>query len=349
MPITYNNLYEQIISLDSLYAAHKQVQKGKRYNDVAAYARDHIEEIIDNLRNELINMTWHSDPYRRFITKKEVKRRKVDEPSYRDRILHNSIVTNVLPYFAKKFIFDSYAVTPGKGQHQAVYRAQDFIRRAAKQGDVYILQGDIHHYYESINHDILIEQIHRTIRDKRLLTIWERIIEGYSADGTPGVGIPIGAVTSQLSANIYLNPFDHFMKECAGHKYYIRYMDDFVLIKNNKEELKSALNDIHWFLDTQTRLTLNPKTHIFKSTQGLDFCGYRIYHSYLLPRKRNVRAARIRFKNVSFLFNHGKMTLKEVEQRVNSFTGYMQHCDGYRTTQSTLQYLNLRGESKDGK
>ena len=348
MPKTHNNLYEQIISLDSLYAAHKQVQKGKKYNDVAAYARDHIEEIIDELRSRLINMTWQPDPYRRFWTRKEVKRRKVDEPSYRDRLLHNAIVTNTLPYFAKKFIFDSYAVTPGKGQHQAVFRAQEFIRRASKNGDVYILQCDIRHYYASINHDILLEQIKRTVRDKRLLTIWQRIIDGYHTEGYPDVGIPIGAVTSQLSANIYLNPFDHFIKECAEWKEYVRYMDDFILISNSKRKLWSILADIKWFLDTQLRLKLNPKTRVINAIDGLDFCGYRIFHSYLLPRKRNVKAAKKRFREMSYRYNHGTATFEDVNRRVQSFLGYMRHCDGYITTKSTLKSIKLKGANRNG-
>ena len=345
MPKTFNNIYTGIISLERLYWAHKQVQKGKRRNDVAAYARDHVEEIIDNLHNDLVNMTFQPDPYRRFLTRKEVKRRKIDEPSFRDRILHHSIVESVRPCFEPKFIFDSYAVTPGKGQHKAVFRVQEFIRRAYKQGDeVYVIQGDIHHYYESIHHDILFAEIQRTIRDKRLLTIWQRIIEGYHAEGTPGVGIPIGAVTSQLSANIYLNPLDHFVKECAGWRYYVRYMDDFILISNDKQKLWAMLDDIVWFIDTQLRLKLNPKTRLFKASQGVDFAGYRIFKNYLLPRKRNVLAARRRFKMLSHKYRRGLIDDEYVRQRVQSFKGYMSHCKGFMTTQSTLKYLKLHKE-----
>lgn len=340
MPITFNGLFDDIISLESLYAAHKQVFIGKKFNDVAVYANDHIEELIDSLRRDLLDMTWMPDPYRRFLTRKEVKRRKIDEPSYRDRILHHAIVCHVRPYFEPKFVFDSYAVTPGKGQHKAVFRVQEFVRRAAKNGPVYVLQCDIRHYYESINHAILFDQIKRTVRDKRLLKVWWRIIDGYHA--TPGVGLPIGAVTSQLSANIYLNPLDHFIKEGLGWVLYVRYMDDFILISNSKQELWEALDKIQQFLEDKLHLALNPKTKIYKSVQGVDFAGYRVFHSYLLPRKRNVKAARRRFKIISYKFRQGVMTEEEVMQRVTSFFGYMKHCDGYHTTISTLKYLNLQ-------
>lgn len=350
MPKTFNNIFDDIISLENLYEAHRQVQKGKKRNDVAANAKDHIEEIIDKMQQDLINMTWQPDPYRRFVTRKEVKRRKIDEPSYRDRILQHGIVKKVRPFFEPKFIFDSYAVTPGKGQHKAVFRVQDFIRRATKQGEVYVLQCDIHHYYESIHHDILFAEIQRTIRDKRLLEIWRRIIEGYSADGTPGIGIPIGAVTSQLSANIYLNTLDHFIKECASWKYYVRYMDDFLLIGNSKQELWAMLDDIKWFIDTQLRLKLNPKTRLFKAKQGVDFAGYRIFPQYLLPRKRNVVAARRRFKMLSHKFKRKLVNEIDVDRRVQAFLGYMSHCRGYQSTQSTLKYLKLtKEEDSNGK
>lgn len=340
MPKTHNDIFDKIISLDSLYAANHRVFIGKKHNDVAAKANDRIEEVIEDLRKDLITMTWRSDPYRRFITRKEVKRRKIDEPSYRDRILHNAIVQHVRPYFEPKFIFDSYAVTPGKGQHKAVFRVHDFLRRAIRKGSVYVLQCDIHHYYESIDHDILFRLIKRTIRDKRLLEIWHRIIEGYSS--SPGIGLPIGAVTSQLSANIYLNPLDHFIKDDLGWPLYVRYMDDFVLIANDKAALWSMLDKIRLFLRDKLHLELNPKTKIYKSTQSVDFAGYRIFHDHILARKRNVKAARKRFRLCSYKFRHGLMTVAEVRQRVTSFLGYMKHCDGFRTTRSTLKYLNLQ-------
>ena len=181
------------------------------------------------------------------------------------------------------------------------------------------------------------------IRDKRLLEIWCRIIEGFHGD--TGVGLPIGAYTSQLSANIYLNVLDHFVKDCMGWRYYLRYMDDFLLIGNDKHELRHALADIKWLLDTELRLQLNDKTKIFSSKQGIDFAGYRIFNDYLLPRKRNVKAARIRFRTLSKDFQDGKISMRDASSRVQSFLGYMKHCNGTRTTTSTLEYLKLRRDA----
>ena len=306
-------------------------------------ASDHIEEMIEKLHADLSDMTWEPDKYSEFITKKEVKRRVINAPSFRDRILHHAIIREVLELFVPKFIYHSYAVTPGKGQHKAVFAAQRFMRAASMKGQTYVLQCDIRHYYESIRHDVLLTQISRTIRDKRLLGIWCRIIEGFH--GGTGVGLPIGAYTSQLSANIYLNVLDHFVKDCMGWRYYLRYMDDFLLIGNDKHELRHALADIKWLLDTELRLQLNDKTKIFSSKQGVDFAGYRIFNDYLLPRKRNVKAARIRFRTLSKDFQDGKISMRDASSRVQSFLGYMKHCNGTRTTTSTLEYLKLRRDA----
>ena len=340
MPKTYGNLGDEIFSLPSLYKAFHAAVKGSRDNDDVIEARNHAEAVIDKIYRAIQDGTWEPGAYRQFITKKEVKRRLIDEPPFPDRVVHHAIKDNVEKFFEDKFIFDSYAVTPGKGQHKAADRVQKFIREAMLHGDVYVLQMDIHHYYESIDQDILLNEIKRTIRDKSVLLIWERIIRSYHKE--TGIGIPIGAVVSQLSANIYLNPFDHWIKEVVGWKYYVRYMDDMIFISNSKKELWNMLEKVRKRLKETFRLTLNRKTRITKAMQGIDFCGYRIFWDHMLPRKRNVKAARIRFKKLSRKYREGKVTIKDVDSRVQSFLGYMKHCDGRRTTLTTLKYLVLK-------
>lgn len=340
MPKTYGNLGDEIFSLPSLYKAFHAAVKGSKDNDDVIEARNHAEAVIDKIYSGIQNGTWEPGPYRQFITMKEVKRRLIDEPPFPDRVVHHAIKDNVEKFFEDKFIFDSYAVTPGKGQHKAADRVQAFIREAMLHGDVYVLQMDIHHYYESIDQEILLKEIQRTIRDKKVLRVWERIIRSYHKE--TGIGIPIGAVVSQLSANIYLNPFDHWVKEALRWKYYVRYMDDMIFISNSKQELWDVLKMVRERLKRIFRLTLNRKTRIFKATQGIDFCGYRIFWDHMLPRKRNVKAARIRFKKLSRKYRQGKITLDYVKPRVQSFLGYMGHCDGKETTKSTLKYLVLK-------
>lgn len=203
---------------------------------------------------------------------------------------------------------------------------------------MYILQCDIQKYYPSINHDALIEQLERTIRDERVIDLWRKILYGFSQDG---VGVPIGSLTSQLAANVYLNVLDHFVKECLHVKYYVRYMDDFILISNSKEHLWRCLDDITWMVEGILRLKLNKKTKIYPASRGVDFAGYRTFSGYILPRKRNIKAAKKRFRELSWKYKHGQIDIKAVGYRVNSFLGYVKHCRARRSTASALKRLKL--------
>lgn len=340
MPKTHNHLFNEITSYENLYRALHDAARHKRYHTDVIGILFKQEETIEQLHSEMRNGSWFPSGYREFMCKTEVKRRIIHAPDFRDRIVHHAICGIVAPLFLPKFIADSYAVTPGKGTHRAVHRVQGFLREAGKEGaPVYVLQCDIHHYYQSIQHEILFEQIKRTIRDKRVLELWWRIIDGFNGD--TGVGLPIGALTSQLSANIYLNVLDHFVKECIGWKMYLRYMDDFILIGNDKQKLWSALADIRWLLDTKLRLKLNSKTALYPACRGIDFAGYRTWTNRVLPRKRNVKAAKRRFVKLSKDFSEWKVDYNDVHQRVASFLGYMSHCNGHDTAASTLKRLAL--------
>lgn len=341
MPKTYNDLFDTITSCENLFAAFDEAAKGKKYKPEVLDAIFHKEEIVLELQKELWDGSWVPSGYREFLCKTEVKRRIIHAPAFRDRVVHHAICQIVAPLFFQKFIFDSYAVTPGKGTHRAVSRVQTFLRQAGRGGKpVYILQGDVHHYYQSINHKILFEEIKRTIRDRGVLDTWWKIIDGFHEEN--GVGLPIGALTSQLSANIYLNVLDHFVKECIGWSKYVRYMDDFILVGNDKKELWDALSDIRWLLDTRLRLKLNQKVAVYPVSRGVDFAGYRTWTNHILPRKRNVKAAKRRFRRMSKDFYNWETDYGDVRQRVSSFLGYMKHANAHDSTRSALKYLVLR-------
>lgn len=340
MPKSYGSLAGEMFSLASLDKAFDAAVKGCGKNDDVIEAKHHKEEIVSRIHREIQEMTWQPGPYRQFETKKEAKRRIVDEPPFCDRVVHHAIKDNVEHFFTKKFIYASFAVTKGKGQHRAAKLVQHHIRDAMIYGEVYVAQLDIKSYYASIDQEILIRAIRRTIRDKAVMEIWERIIRSFHR--STGIGIPIGAVVSQLSANIYLNAFDHWIKEELGIRRYIRYMDDMVFLANNKKDLWEIYGRVEKYLEERLHLRLNPKSKVYKANQGVDFCGYRIFWNKTLPRKRNVKAARIRFRKMSRMFRKGTILLDYVQPRVQSFIGYMKHCDGHETTKSTLKYLVLK-------
>jgi hypothetical protein len=205
-----------------------------------------------------------------------------------------------------------------------------------KWGRYYVLKGDVTKFFPSISHGILKQTIRRAIRDRRVLWLLDTIIDSHSTEGKEGIGIPIGTLTSQLMANVTLDPLDHRVKE-RGIQFYARYMDDFVIIHQNKEFLHELWTDIDRFLDEKLTLKLNPKTTIYPGKHGIDFCGYRIWPTHMKPRKSTVKRAKKRLKKFSKLYNDNPHILEHAKMSIMSFFGYIKHCSGYKTTLSVLK------------
>lgn len=343
MSKTTNGLWPKLFDFENLYQGFLEAKKGKRYRpEVMRYAI-HAEENIINLQNHLIWKTWQPGKPREFVVK-EPKLRLIQAPPFGDRVLHHALVRLVNPIFEKKFIPDSFACRVGKGTQRSVFRLQNFIQEAKRSwGDgVYIIKADISRYFASIRHDILMEEVERTISDPDVLWIWRQIVSGYGHDD--GVGIPVGALTSQLGANIILNRLDHIAKDDMGLKYYVRYMDDFVAVLQNKEEAVKALHMLGEAVNGLA-LSLNPKTAILPWQRGVDFCGYRIWPTHILPRKRNMKRAKLSFRMLAKKYHHGIVDLRHVRQRVTSFLAYTKHCNSYDAVRSTLGDLVLIREA----
>ena len=327
MPKSVNGLWKEIISFENLLAAHKEARKGKKFKGDVLQFGYNLEENLLNIQNHLIWKSWTPGKHCTFYVY-DPKKRLISAPSFEDRVVHHALVRIIEPLFEKKFVFDSYACRKGKGIHAATLRLQSFLRKANKNWrNIYVLKADISKYFPSINRQRLLEILKRTIKDKDVLWLCERIIK-QSKENT---GIPVGALTSQLFANIYLDTLDHFIKDDLGVKFYIRYMDDFVILKESKSELWELLHKIEEFLMHQLYLILNPKTSIFPAVRGVDFAGYRTWATHILPRKRNVKRARKRFKRFAKAYAQGKIDLEYIRPRVMSFLGYMKHCSSYIT------------------
>lgn len=337
----YGHLFDKIITFENMYESYLEARKGRKLKPEILKAGRNIEKTIREMQRQLHDGTWRSDRYNEFVCYTEVKRRVIHAPSFRNRIFHHALVRIVRPLFERKFIYDSYAIIKGRGVHPAVYRTQDFLRRASRQGErVYVLQCDISKYYPSMDHEFLKQRIRRTIADERVLQAWDALIDGFEIE--PGKGLPIGALTSQISANIYLDYLDHYIKDRLRIKYYLRYMDDFIVIGNSKAELQELLGKIRRVVMEEMKLKLNPKTRIYAASKGVNFAGYRIFTTHILPRKRNVKAARIRFRRLNHEYKYYRASLADVRSRVMSFLGYMKHCQGSKTTKSTLKWIKLR-------
>lgn len=348
MPITTNGLWGQIIDFDNLYQAYLEARRGKRDRSSVMRFAANVEENLVNLQNHLIWKSWTPGKPREFVVK-EPKLRLIQAPPFADRVIHHALVRVVNPLFERKFISDSYACRVGMGTQAAVARVQHFIRVAKRNhGDgAYVLKADISRFFASIRHHVLLKEIGRTISDKNVLWLWRQIISGYGNEA--GIGLPVGALTSQLGANILLNRLDHVAKDQMGIKHYVRYMDDFIAVLPNKESAAAALSELATAVAALS-LELNPKTAIHPWQRGLDFCGYRIWPTHILPRKRNIKRARSSFRALMVRYKAGLISQQHVRQRVCSFLAYTKHCDASRTVEGVLGDLRLvRGSGSVGR
>lgn len=339
MPKTQGSLWPEVVAWDNLYRSFFQARKGHRYNPEVLRFQDSLEENLTTVHHHLLNKTWLPGPWREFWIY-DPKSRLIQAPPFDDRVVHHALVDVVEPYFEQKMIVDSYACRSGKGTHRAAARVQHHQRMAKLNwGKVYALKADISKYFPSINHEVMLAILARTIRDKDVLWLCEQLIRNSGYDAR---GIPVGALSSQLFANVYLDPFDHFVKDELGVRHYVRYMDDFVILGRSKEGLREVKARIEEYLAIELRLALNPKTTIFPTdSRMIDFAGYRICETHMLPRKRTIKRVKSSFRDLSKAYAAGEIDLEYVKPRLMSFLGYVQHCSAYRTTQSVLDELVL--------
>jgi len=341
---TFNNLFEAVVDFENLYKAYNKSKKGKRYRIQALQFRGNLEENLIGIQNELIWKMYRPLTYRQFWVF-DPKKRLISAPAFRDRVVHHALVQVVEPIFENKFITDSFACRKGKGTHAAVDRVQYFERIVKRNyGDFYILKLDVKKFFPSINHDILKREFRRAISDKKVQRLYDQIIDSFESNGR---GLPIGALTSQLSANIYLSPLDHFVKEVCREKYYVRYMDDIVIISPSKKHLQKLWKEIEAFLNRQLDLQLNPKSKIFRWKQGIDFCGYRIWPTHIKPRKATLKRARRRLKKFAKIYAHNPKILTRAKQSIMSFLGYVKHCQCFKTTNSALSETVFKASDVD--
>lgn len=348
MPVTHNNLWGQIVNFENFFSAFTAAARGKRYKTSVLSYRRNLEDNIINAINQLTWKEWEPSRYREFYIH-DPKKRLISAPPFKDRVVHHALVQVITPLFERKFIADSFACRAGKGTHAAKERVEAFAAAAFRNwGEYYVLKADISGFFYNIDRQVLLELIRRTISDRDVLWLIRRIVE---CDGDDK-GIPIGALTSQLFANIYMNELDHYVKDCRGVKMYARYMDDFVIIHKDKAYLQGLLVDIRRFLTDRLKLELNPKTGIFKSGRGgchaVDFCGYRIWPDHTKPRKRTVKVARKRLKKLSDRYFHGEITLGKLSSSVMSFLGYMKHCSGAFSMESVLASFRVKRNQAEG-
>jgi len=230
-------LYDRITGWPNLYLAYRKACCHKKRKAETAEWMFNCEKYLLELQQELEEHCYQPQPYRYFSIK-EPKERIISVAAFRDRVVHHALVNVIEPYFERVFIKDSYATRKNKGLHLAVKAAQAYVRNSK-----WYLKLDISKYFENIDHAILMGLISRKIKDPNVLDLCLIILKNQmlSSGQESGKGLPVGNLTSQFFANIYLNGMDHYIKQDLGFKAYIRYMDDFVLFDDEPQKLKGAL------------------------------------------------------------------------------------------------------------
>jgi retron-type reverse transcriptase len=328
----YGNLYPQITDFSNLVLAARQAQRGKRFRENVLEFNYNLESELAKIKQELESKTYQPGRYKTFEIC-EPKRRLISAAPYRDRVVHHALCNIIVPIFDKTFITDSYANRLGYGTHRALRRFINFAR-----SNSYILQCDIKKYFPSINHEILKSLLRRKLKCQDTLWLLDTIIDSSNsqepvADYFPGddllsplqhrKGLPIGNLTSQFFANVYLNSLDHFVKEELKAKNYLRYLDDFAFFSDDYGFLVAAKIEIEKYL-VNLRLKLHPsKSQLFDTKYGASFLGFRILPDTIRVRNENLQRGRRRLKKLQRDYAQGKIKLEDARRSIQSWVAHI--------------------------
>jgi len=352
-----------IFSFSNIYKRYLKCRRNKRNTMNALRFELNAEENILRLEKELKDKAYHPSRSILFFAKKP-KLREIFAADFRDRVVHHILVGYLEPIFEKIFIYDSYACRKAKGTHRAVMRLQGFMRKASKNGKVrtYYLQLDIKSFFTNIDKKILFGLIRKRTDNSDVLWLAEKIIfhdctksyilkdnnelfrelpEDKSLFGKENKkGLPIGNLTSQFFANVYLNELDQFIKHNLRCCYYIRYADDFVLLNTSRQRLVNWMGRIEEFLENRLGLRLNPKrTKLQPLSNGIDFLGYIVRRNYILVRKRvvNNMNTRLRYFENCRVRGLDYEMLEELRSSLESYLGHFRWANSYRLRENLFK------------
>ena len=351
----FRDLYKKIYDFETLLFAYNKSKHGRRYsNEVLAYTVNLEENLIDT-QNHLIYKTYEIGMYRQFYVN-DPKKRLIMALPFRDRVVQWAVYYTLNPIFSKGYITDSYGCIEGRGSQQAIKRLQYWLRKFGRGKKAYFLKLDISKYFFRVDHSILLDIMGRKINDPDTMWLLDKIINsedlgfglplGFSAHETDerlfDKGMPIGNLTSQMFANVYLNELDQYCKRELQIRHYIRYMDDIIIVSDSKELLHQYKDLITVYLDEKLRLNLNNKTCIRPTTLGIDFLGYKVWATHVKLRKSSARKMKRRIKHIQKQYANGDIGFDKANATMQSYFGIMKHCDSLRLKRKILGSFALR-------
>ncbi len=325
-------IFHEVVSVANLFAAWNEFKKGKRKKRDVALFELHLENNIFALHRVLTNKTFFHEPYTDFYVC-DPKRRHIHKASVRDRVLHQAIFRVLYPVFDKHFIFDSYSSRLNKGTHAGVARLKDACCKVSRnwKSSAWVLKCDVRKFFDSIDHGILRSLINEKVDDMELLALLDILFASF--ENTKGKGLPLGNVTSQLFANIYLNELDQFIKHELKARHYFRYCDDFVIVHADQTFLETAENRIAQFLQEKLLLHLHPyKVEIRKVRQGIDFLGYVVLpHHIVLRTKTKKRMLRNLWNGLQHITS-GEIDKSQLSATLHAYLGILSHANANHLT-----------------
>lgn len=293
----------------------------------------HLEDNLFSLYEDLKFNRYRHFEYEHFQVF-DNKKRDIYKAMVRDRIVHQIIFDYLEEFFEISFIKDSYSSRKNKGSHKAIKTFRYFIKLVSggNKTQCFVLKCDVKKYFNSVKQRILLEIIEKKVEDKHVFEIIKEIIISFKKGNFDDedllfkfIGIPLGNITSQVFANIYLNELDKFVKKELRVRFYVRYNDDFVILDNSKKRLKLYLLRIRTFLEEKLCLEVPVhKAEIRNIDWGVDFLGYIILKDAVLLRNKT----------------KGKIFERINEKNISSYIGLLKHCDSYNLRQKIIFKFN---------
>jgi retron-type reverse transcriptase len=355
------NIYEKICDFENLYEAYLEARKNKRFRyEVLRFSANLDNELIA-IQTALKNKTYEIGEYRQFVIS-EPKKRLIMALQFRDRVVQWAIYRQLNPLFDRQFIEDSYACRVGKGTHTALDRLQYWLRKVNRTGKTwYCLKMDISKYFYRVDHRVLMTLLERKIKEKDLLWLLGAIVnsdrcafglplDANISDSAAAIrltecGMPIGNLTSQMFANLYLNEVDQYVKHELREHYYIRYMDDMLILCDDKAKLHEIKDNLAQFLDEHLHLNLNNKTSIRPVYLGIEFVGFRIWATHRKLRKTSAKKLKRGLKHLKYQYAKGYRTLDQIRPNIMSYFGVLKHFNSYNLRKKISEVFVLQREA----
>ena len=342
---TYKNVYPKLCSYKNLELAFRKASRRKTKKFYVIDFKKNLKQNLLNLQKELLWETYHPAPLTKF-TIRDPKTRLIRKSIFKDRIVHHATINILEPIYEPRFIADTFANRLDKGTIAAIQRFDKFKRQVSYNGKLiqnpfnnntikgYIFKADIRKFFDSVDQAKLIEILRRKIKDEKIIWLITKIIKNFD---NKRKGMPLGNMTSQFFANVYLNDLDQFIKRKLKMKYYLRYVDDFVVLHERKDILENSKDKIEKYLKN-LKLELHPdKSKIYYLYKGVDFLGFKIFYYYKRARKRNVTHFKNRLENLEKRYKQGEINDEGFLARVNGWLAYVMWGDTYRLRTSVLK------------